>query len=175
MKRPRIILIDQQFFKKTPFFLVVLVTLFIGFNVYLNWSIKNTSQELTQMEKAADKPPRRVAVSFAQKIELGEKNCPHLKAGNPEAPLKFKVFESETCPFCLAQNKVFEEILPEYGDLFYGEWYGLTSCGQEAQKYRISGVPTFIFTAKGVEKPPAYGFLDKQQLTDYLCRVSGEC
>lgn len=175
MSIPKIVWTDQQIFKKTPLFLVVLVTLFIGFNVYMNLSIKNTSQEIAQIEKAAEKSPRVVNAEFSKKIELGEKSCPNIKAGSPDAPLKFKVFESETCPYCVAQNKVFDQILPEYGDLFYGEWYGLDSCSEDAQKYKISGVPTFIFTAQGVEKPPAYGFLDKQQLTDYICKVSGQC
>lgn len=68
-----------------------------------------------------------------------------------------------------------DELLPRYGDLFYGEWYEVTDCPQESQRYKISGVPTFIFNAKGVEKDPAYGFLDKQQLIDYICRVSEQC
>ena len=175
MSLPKVIWTEQQIFKKTPLFLVILVTLFIGFNVYMNLNIKNISQDITQIEKAADKPPRVVNSEFSKKIELGEKSCPNIKAGNPDAPLKFKVFESETCPYCVAQNKVLDQILPEYGDLFYGEWYGLDSCGDDAQKYKIFGVPTFIFTAKGREKPPAYGFLDKQQLTDYICKVSEQC
>ena len=175
MNLPRIVWVDRQIFKKTPLFLVVLVTLFIGFNVYMNLSVKNTSQDLAQIAKAADKPPRIVADQFSKKIEMGEKNCPGIVAGNPGAPLKFKVFESETCPYCVAQNKVLDQILPEYGDLIYGEWYDLASCAPDARKYQISGVPTFIFTARGVEKPPAYGFLDKQQLTDYICKVSGQC
>ena len=111
MSLPKIVWTDQQIFKKTPLFLVVLVTLFIGFNVYLNLGIKNTSQEITQIEKAANKPPRMVAAEFSKKIELGEKNCPNIKAGNPAAPLKFKVFESETCPYCVAQNKVLDQII----------------------------------------------------------------
>ncbi len=175
MSLPKIVWTDQQIFKKTPLFLVVLVTLFIGFNVYMNLNIKKTSQDIVQIEKAADKPPRIVTEQFSKKIELGENSCPNIKAGNPDAPLKFKVFESETCPYCVAQDKVFDQILPEYGDLFYGEWYGLSSCAQDAQKYQISGVPTFIFTAYGVEKPPAYGFLDKQQLVGYICKVSEQC
>lgn len=175
MNLPKIVWIDQQIFKKTPLFLVVLVSLFIGFNVYLNLGIKNANQDIAQLEKAANKPPRVVSVKFSKKIELGEKSCPRIKAGNPNAPLKSKLFESETCLFCVAQNNVLDQILPEYGDLFYVEWYGLNSCFEDARKYQISRVPTFIFTAKGVEKPPAYGFLNKQQLVDYICRVSKQC
>ena len=175
MNLPNILWTEQQIFKKTPLFLVVLATVFVGFNVYMSLGIKNTSQEITQIEKMADKPIRVVTEQFGEKIELGANSCPNIKAGNPNAPLKFKLFESETCPYCVAQNKVLDQILPEYGDLFYVEWYGLASCAQDAQKYKISGVPTFVFTAKGVEKPPAFGFLDKQQLTDYICKVSGQC
>ncbi|MCL4417105.1 MAG: thioredoxin family protein [Patescibacteria group bacterium] len=175
MSLPKIIWTDQQIFKRTPLFLVVLVTLFIGFNVFVNLGIKKANQDITQIEKAADKPLRVVNAQFSKKIVLGEKSCPNIKAGNPDASLKFKLFESETCPYCVTQNKVLDQILPEYGDLFYGEWYELESCVEDAKKYQISGVPTFIFTAKGVEKPPAYGFLDKQQLTDYICKVSEQC
>ncbi len=175
MKTPRVIWENQPLFKKTPLFLVIVVVLAVGFNVYLNLKIKNTKADLVQIQKAETKPPRKVSAEFAKKIELGTKQCPYQKAGNPNAPLKFKVFESETCPYCVAQNKVIDELLPEYGDLFYGEWYQVIDCQKDAEKYKISGVPTFVFTAKGVEKEPAYGFLDKQQLTDYICRVSESC
>ncbi|OIP57279.1 MAG: hypothetical protein COX79_04195 [Candidatus Levybacteria bacterium CG_4_10_14_0_2_um_filter_36_16] len=175
MRLPKIIWTEQQIFKKTPLFLVVLVTMFIGFDVYINLNIKNKGQDISQIEKAIEKPPRVITEQFGKKIELGEKNCPNSKAGNPDAPLQFKLFESETCPYCVAQNKVLDQILPEYGDLFYGEWYDLSSCVEEAQQYKISGVPTFIFTARGIEKPSTYGFLDKQQLTDYICNVSEQC
>lgn len=171
----KVVWTDQPIFKKVPLFLVLAVVAFVGFNVYLNLKIKDTQQELTQIETKSAKPPRVVSSEFAKKIDLGEKKCPSIKAGNPNAPLKFKVFESETCPYCVAQNKVIDELLPEYGDLFYGEWYQVIDCQKEAEQYNISGVPTFIFTAQGVEKPLAYGFLDKQQMIDYICRVSGQC
>ena len=175
MKRPQIVWHNQPLFKKTPLLFVIAIVAFIGFNIYLNLKIKNTSQELNQLQLAAVKPPRNVPAEFAKKVELGEKQCPYQKAGNPNAPLKFKVFESQTCPYCVAENKVMDELLPEYGDLFYGEWYEVTDCPKEAEQYKISGVPTFVFTARGVEKEPAYGFLDKQQFIDYICRVSEQC
>lgn len=175
MSLPKIVWTDQQIFKKTPLLLVLLVTVLIGFGVYINLNIKNTQQKIVQIEKAVEQPPRVVTEEFSKKNEIGEKNCPYITAGNPNAPLKFKLFESETCPYCIAQNKALDQILPEYGDLFYGEWYMLNSCTQDAQNYQISGVPTFIFTANGTEKPPAYGFLDKQQLIDYICKVSKQC
>ena len=171
----KVVWTDQPIFKKVPLFLVVIVVVFIGFNVYLNLKIKDTSEAVKQIETAAVKPPRVIPAEFAKKVDLGEKQCPSIKAGNPNAPLKFKVFESETCPYCVAQNKVFDELLPEYGDLISGEWYEVTDCIKESQQYKVSGVPTFVFTAQGVEKEPAYGFLDKQQLIDYICRVSQQC
>lgn len=171
----KVVWTDQPIFKKVPLFLVLAVVVFVGFNVYLNLKIKNAQQELTQIEKNAVKQPRAVPAEFARKVDLGDKQCPSIKAGNPNAPLKFKIFESETCPFCVAQNKVLDELLPEYGDLFYVELYQVVDCQQKAEKYKISGVPTFVFTAQGVEKTPAYGFLDKGQLTDYICRVSEQC
>lgn len=166
---------NQPLFKKVPLLLVLLVVVFVGFNVYLNLKIKNTKQELTQIEKVAAKPPRVVSAEFSKKIDLGEKSCPSIKAGNPNAQLKFKLFESETCPYCVAQNKVLNEMLPEYGDLFYGEWYQVIDCQKESEQYKIAGVPTFVFNAQGAEKEPAYGFLDKQQLTDYICKVTQSC
>lgn len=171
----KVVWTNQPLFKKVPLFLVLLVVVFVGFNIYLNLKIKNAKQELTQIEKVAAKPPRVISAEFSKKQDLGEKNCPSIKAGNPNAPLKFKVFESETCPYCVAQNKVIDEILPEYGDLFYGEWYQVIDCQKEAEQYKITGVPTFVFTAQRVEKTPTYGFLDKQQLTNYICKVSQQC
>lgn len=175
MTVPKIVWHNQPLFKKTPLLLVIAVVAFVGFNVYLRLKIQKTSQELTQIQDAATKPARRAPAEFAKKIELGAKQCPYQKAGNPNAPLKFKLFESETCPYCVAQNKVIDELLPEYGDLMYAEWYEVIDCEKESEQYKISGVPTFVFTAQGIEKPPAYGFLDKQQMVDYICRVSGQC
>lgn len=175
MKLPQIIWQNKPLFKKTPLIFVVAIVAFIAFNVYLNLKIKTTSQELAQIEKSAVKPPREVDAAFAKRTDLGIENCPSVKAGNPEAPLKFKLFTSETCPFCVAEDKVLDELLPQYGDLIYGEWYQVTSCPNEAEKYQISGVPTFVFNANGEEKPPAYGFLDAEQLIDYICRVSQKC
>lgn len=166
---------NQPLLKKPPFLLVVAVVGFIAFNVYLNLKITDSRESLSEVSRAATQTRPPVPDEFAKKIELGEKNCPFAKAGNPNAPLTFKLFESETCPYCIAQNKVLDELLPKYGDLFYGEWYEVTTCIQQSEQYQISGVPTFVFTAQGVEKPPAYGFLDKKQLTGYICSVSQQC
>lgn len=171
----KIIWTNKPLFKKVPLVLVLFIVVFIGFNVYLNLKIKNAKEDLAQIESASVRPPRVVAAEFAKKVDLGEKSCPSIKAGNPNALLQFKLFESETCPFCAAQNKVLDEILPAYGDLFYVQWYQVIDCQKDAEQYKISGVPTFVFAVSGVEKDPAYGFLDKGQLIDFICRVSGEC
>ena len=166
---------NQPLLKKTPFLLVIAIVIFIGFNVFLYLSIKKASEQVDQLAAAATYPPRHVSVEFAKKVDLGAKQCPSAHAGNPNAPLKFKLFESETCPYCGAENKVLDELLTEYGDLFYAEWYQVVDCAKEAERYSISGVPTFIFNALGTEKPPAYGFLDKEQMRNYICQVSGQC
>lgn len=175
MKIPKIEWTSSILFIKTPLLLVIAVAAFAIFNVYLRLKIQKTTQDLIQIQSEATKPPRKVSADFSKIISLGEKKCPYQKAGNPNAPLKFKLFESETCPYCVAQNKVMNELLPEYGDLIYAQWYQVIDCQEEAGKYKISGVPTFVFTAQGVEKTPAYGFLDKGQMIDYICRVSGQC
>lgn len=175
MKMPQIEWTNRPLFKKTPLLLVIAVVFFVGLNVYMRLKIENKTQELKQIQVAAAKPARKIPKEFTIKRTLGEKQCPYQKAGNPNAPLTFKLFESETCPYCIAQNKVMDELLPEYGDLFYAEWYEVIDCPKEAKAYTISGVPTFVFTAQGIEKSPSYGFLDKGQLIDYICRVSGEC
>lgn len=175
MKLPKIVWHNQILFKKTPLILVLAVAVFIGFNVFLNLKIKNAKTDLAEIEQATTKPPRQIQAEFTKKVILADKQCPSATAGNPNAPLKFKLFESETCPFCVAEDKVIDQLLPEYGDLFYAEWYPILDCQKQAEDYKISGVPTFIFTAQGVEKPPAYGFLDKGQLSDYICKVSGQC
>lgn len=175
MKLPKIEWTQSSLFKKTPLLLVIVVVLFVGFNVYLRLKIQKASNDVAQIQASATKPARKVKAEFAKTIQLGEKQCPYQKAGNPNAPLKFKLFESETCPYCVAQNKVMDELIPEYGDLMYAEWYQVIDCEKEARSYNVTGVPTFVFTAKGVEKEPAYGFLDKGQMVDYICRVSGQC
>ena len=171
----KIVWTDKPLFKKIPLALVLFVVAFVGFNVYLNLKIKNAKEELAQIESASAKPLRVVAPEFAKRVNLGEKSCPSVKAGNPNAVLTFKIFESETCPYCVAQNKVLDQILPEYGDLFYAQLYQVIDCQKEAEQYKISGVPTFVFAISGAEKDSAYGFLDKGQLIDYICRVSGKC
>lgn len=175
MKLPKLIWQDQPLFNKVPLFVVIIVVFFVGFNIYLNLRIKNTKEELNLIEKTSATSQRVVPAQFSKRIELGEKSCPSAKAGNPNASLTFKLFESPTCPFCVAEDKVISKTLPQYGDLFYAEWYQVNDCIKESEQYKVSGVPTFVFNAKGAEKEPAYGFLDKQQLIDYICRVSGEC
>lgn len=166
---------DRPLVEKVSLALVVAVTLFIAFNLFLRLKIKTTSEAVRELDASLSKPPRVIVAAFTKKIDLGEKLCPSAKAGNPNAPLMIKLFESETCPFCTAQNQVLDELLPEYGDLFYVEWYPVVTCSKEAERYRVSGVPTFVFNAAGREKPPAYGFLDKEQLRNYFCGVSGRC
>ncbi len=171
----KIIWTNQPLFKKIPLGLVLFIVAVVGFNVYLNLKIKNAKENLNQIESSAVKPSRNTSAEFTKKVSFGEKSCPSIKAGNPRATLKFKIFESETCPYCFAQNKVLDQILPEYGDLFYAEWYQVMDCPKEAEQYKIFGVPTFIFNVQGTEKEPAYGFLDKGQLIDYVCLISGKC
>lgn len=175
MKPPKVEWINNPLFKKTPLLFVVIIVLFIGFNIYLQLKIQKVSGDVDQLQASFTKPARKVSAEFSKKVTLGVKQCPYQKAGNPNAPLKFKLFESETCPYCVAQNKVMDALLPEYGDLIYAEWYQVIDCQKEAEQFKITGVPTFVFTAQGVEKPPAYGFLDRDQLIDYICRVSGRC
>ncbi len=170
-----IIWIDKPLFKKIPLTLVLFVATIIAFNVYLNLKITNTENDLDRIESASIKPPRIVPAEFTKKVNLGDKSCPSITAGNPNAALQFKLFESETCPYCVAQNKVLDEILPEYGDLIYVKRYQVTDCQKESMQYKISGVPTFVFAVSGSEKDTIYGFLDKDQLIDYICRVSGKC
>ncbi len=171
----KIVWTDQPLFKKIPLALVLFIVAFVAFNVYLNLKIKNAKEDLAQIELAGAKPPRVVVAEFAKRVNLGEKSCPSVKAGNPSATLTFKIFESETCPYCVAQNKVLDQILPEYGDLFYAQLYQVMDCQKEAERYQVSGVPTFVFAVSGAQKEPAYGFLDKGQLIDYICRVSEKC
>lgn len=175
MNIPKIVWTGEKVFTKTPLIIVIFLTLFISFDIYINLNIKKINQSITEIEKDISIPQRIVDREFSTKIKLGDNDCPNTKAGNPDAPLSFKVFESETCPYCVFQNEVLDQILPVYGDLFYEELYDLNSCIENAKEYKIVGVPTFVFKTNGEEKPPAYGFLDKQQLINYICGVSQKC
>lgn len=166
---------EKSNFKKTPLIIIILLVTLIVANVYLNIDIKKKKNEIAKDEKISLGGARNVPTEFSKKSMIGNDKCPGIIAGNSDAPLKFKLFESETCPYCVAQNKVMDELLPEFGDLFYAEWYDVLSCKKEAENYKVVGVPTFIFNAQGVEKPAAYGFLDKQQLQNYICQVSQKC
>ena len=61
-------LIKSIFFNLTRIFLVVLVTLFIGFNVYMNLSIKNTSQDSKTFHAAI--PRCTISVVFSPKVGI---------------------------------------------------------------------------------------------------------
>lgn len=171
----KIIWTSKPLEQNVPLAVVLFIVVFVGFNVYLHLQIKNAKEALAQIESALIQPPRVVAAEFAKKIRLGETSCPSMKAGNPNAFLQFKLFESQMCPYCTAQNNILDELFPEYGDLFYAEWYEVTDCQKEATQYNISGVPTFVFKVIGEEKEPAYGLLEKDQLIEYICRVSQQC
>lgn len=114
--------------------------------------------------------------NFTKKIELNKKDCPDAIGGNPNAYLKMKYFYTPFCPWCRKEEPILRELLAEKGLLFSLGWYDLRYCSEEVEKYKVSGVPTFVFsTYNSTKEYTHYGFIYKEDLNKLICNVTGGC
>jgi len=102
--------------------------------------------------------------------------CPDAEGGVKDALLQIKYFYSDFCPWCQREESVLQKIIKDYGDLVHIEWYGLSDCSELVKKYKVSGVPTFVFsTYYDKTEYSYYGFIYEEDLIKLICDVTGGC
>lgn len=110
-----------------------------------------------------------------RKTETGI-NCPDAEGGLDKAFLQMKYFYSEFCPWCKKEEPILQRLVENYGNLIHIEWYNVNSCPELVNKYRVSGVPTFVFSANNNQTEYAhYGFIYEKDFVKLLCDVTGSC
>lgn len=114
-------------------------------------------------------------VNFTKKAVLQTK-CPDSAAGNNQSYLKIKYFYSGFCPWCRKEEPVLQRIIEGYGNLVYIEWFDVNSCKEDTDKYKLKGVPTFVFSTSDEKNEYAhYGFIYEEDLKKLVCDVTGGC
>jgi len=119
-------------------------------------------------------------ITFLQKSEteflkqkLNDSTCPDSVGGNSDAVLQMKYFYTKFCPWCKKEEPILNRLLETHGSLFYIEWYDLTKCQEEGDKY---DVPTFVFGKRGEETTyTKYGFIPEKDIIEFVCNVYGGC
>lgn len=157
--------------KGNPVWVFAIIAIFILaiLNIVFSIRISETSQSLIELEDATTN------TNFTKKITL-QGNCPDSIGGNDQAYLRIKYFYSDFCPWCQREEPILQKIVQENGNLFYIEWFNINSCSDDVKKYKIGGVPTFIFSTSDEKKEYShYGFIYEDDLRKLICDVTGGC
>ncbi len=151
---------------------VILVLFLVGLTISLNSKIKEYEKNL-ENEYIIE----GFKASFTKKIESNKNDCPNAIGGNEDAYLRIKYFTSPFCPWCIREESILKELLKEHGNLFNIRWYDVNSCREEVEKYKVGGVPTFVFSTSDEEEKEYshYGFIYKEDLKELICNVTGSC
>jgi|SRR3989339_1054712 len=149
-------------------FAIAAIFVFLILNVVFSVRISETRKSLTNLRGKA-------SFNFTTKIEL-QSSCPDSVGGNNESYLRIKYFYSDYCPWCRKEEPILQKLVMEHGDWFYLEWFNIGSCDKDVDKYKVSGVPTFIFSTADEQKEYShYGFIYENDLEKLICDVSGGC
>ena len=112
---------------------------------------------------------------FTGKIETGEK-CPDAEGGSDNAFLQVKYFYSKFCPWCKKEEPILQKLVKDYGNLIHIEWYNVNNCQEIVNKYKVSGVPTSVFsTYDNQTEYSHYGFVYEKDFMKLMCDVTGGC
>lgn len=102
--------------------------------------------------------------------------CPFVVFGNKESDLKIKYFETPYCFYCWLEKPILERLVQDKGDIFHLEKYDLRYCKEEANKYNIRGVPSFVFGINNQTKEyTTYGFIPEDKLNSIVCELTAAC
>ena len=119
-----------------------------------------------------------------------KKQCPFVVLGNKEAALKIKYFETPYCFYCWLEKPILERLVQNKGSIFHLEKYDLRYCKEEANKYNIRGVPSFVFGTNNnnvtndnkdntdniqINEYTTYGFIPEDKLNAVVCELTAAC
>ena len=149
-------------------FAITSIFIFLILNIVFSMKISETKTSLISLNNT------EFSVAFAKRSL--QSNCPDSAGGNNQSYLKIKYFYSDYCSWCKKEEPILQRIINEYGDLVYIEWFNIRSCPQEVNKYKVSGVPTFVFsTSDEKEEYSHYGYIYENDLKKLICDVTGGC
>lgn len=100
-----------------------------------------------------------------KKGSIGSAECPNIIEGNIDADFKIEYFYSPFCPHCWKEEQILRDMLDKHGDTFSLERYDIRYCDKEVDKYKVVGVPTFVFSKNDENKEfKQHTFISKEQL-----------
>lgn len=158
--------------KSSPLWIlaIVLVFVIIILNLVMAMRISEQKEKLSNL-----RINKSINSSFEEKIKTKEK-CPDAKGGSENAYLHVKYFYSKFCPWCIKEEPILQKIVKNYGDHIHVIWYNINNCPELVEKYKVSGVPTFIFsTFNNQTEYSHYGFIPEEDLMKLMCDVTGVC
>jgi len=158
--------------KSNPLWISAIMLIFITIiaNTIMSTRISEYKEEL---DSIADNSTKNI--SFEGKVKTNEP-CPDAKGGLDSAVLQVKYFYSKFCAWCMKEEPILQRLVKNQGNLVNIKWYNVRSCPELAAKYRISGVPTFVFsTPNNQTEYSHYGFIYEKDLKSMVCDVSGGC
>ena len=149
---------------------VIFVSLLLIFNVVLFIKKSEHVEKLNSFE--INNPTNTF---FKGKIET-EGKCPNAGGGLEKAFLQIKYFYSDFCPWCKKEEPILQKLVKNYGNLVHIGWYNINNCPNLIEKYKVSGVPTLIFsTTNNLAEYSHYGFTYEKDLIKLVCDVTGGC
>jgi len=102
--------------------------------------------------------------------------CPDAEGGDKNAFLQIKYFYSDFCPWCIKEEPILQKLVKDYGNFVYISWYNINTCPDLVEKYKVSGVPTLVFsTTDNQAEYSHYGFTYEKDLKKLICDVTGGC
>ncbi len=150
-------------------FAVTAIFIFLILNIVFSTKISETKKSLIELNNT------EVGINFTKKIGL-QGECPDSVGGNNDSYLKVKYFYSPFCPWCKREEPILQKLVREHGNLFYIEWFNINRCPEIADKYKVSGVPTSVFSTSDENKEYShYGFIYENDLKKLICDVTGGC
>ena len=157
--------------KNNPLWILAIITIFLLVILNLVFSVKSSEykEKLNSLETY-----NPVNVSL-EKTETGEE-CPDAKGGSEDAFLQIKYFYSKFCPWCKREEPILQKLTKKYSNLIHIGWYNINNCPGLAEKYKVSGVPTLVFsTINNQTEYSHYGFVYEKDLMKLMCDVTGGC
>jgi len=155
--------------KDNPIWIFAVIVAFILLVLNVVFSMKITETQESLVELRTDVP-----ANFSKTSLQGE--CPDSVGGHENAYLQIKYFYSDFCLWCRKEEPILQRLVADYGGLFNISWINTNSCPKDADKYKISGVPTFVFSSSDALKEYShYGFIHEKDLKKLVCDVTGGC
>lgn len=149
---------------------ILLIFVLVIFNAVMSIRISENKEKLDDINAS-----KSASIEFEGKSETGEE-CPDAEGGLEDSFLQVKYFYSRFCPWCAKEEPILQRLVKSHGNLIHIEWYNVDTCSEITDEYKISGVPTLVFSSLGNQTEYShYGFTYEKDLIKLVCDVTGGC